>query len=81
MQAILLDRTGPGSVGAITLRKGLERTGETFMKEVAIIVAYSDYETIWFSGMILQNPEWDWTVLSLCRATGPVSRPEVPSRL
>ena len=51
------------------------------MKEVAIIVAYSDYETIWFSGMILQNPEWDWTVLSLCRATGPVSRPEVPSRL
>jgi len=38
------------------------------MKEAVIIIAHPDDEIIWCGGMILQNPEWDWTVLSLCRA-------------
>jgi LmbE family N-acetylglucosaminyl deacetylase len=34
----------------------------------ALIVAHPDDETIWAGGLILGNPQWDWTVLSLCRA-------------
>jgi LmbE family N-acetylglucosaminyl deacetylase len=34
----------------------------------ALIVAHPDDETIWAGGLILGNPEWEWTVLSLCRA-------------
>ena len=39
------------------------------MKEVAVIVAHPDDEIIWCGGLILRNPEWDWTVLCLCRAS------------
>ena len=41
------------------------------MKQAAIIVAHPDDEIIWCGGTILQNPDWDWTVLSLCRANDP----------
>jgi hypothetical protein len=36
--------------------------------KAAIIVAHPDDETIWSGGLILKKPEWQWTVLSLCRA-------------
>ena len=39
--------------------------------KAAIIVAHPDDETIWSGGLILQRPEWQWTVLSLCRADDP----------
>ena len=39
--------------------------------KAAIIVAHPDDETIWSGGLILQKPEWEWTVLSLCRADDP----------
>ena len=35
----------------------------------AIIVAHPDDEIIWSGGLILQRADWDWTVLSLCRAS------------
>lgn len=36
--------------------------------KAAIIVAHPDDETIWSGGLILKKPEWQWTVLSPCRA-------------
>ncbi|MDP4184423.1 MAG: PIG-L family deacetylase [Bacteroidota bacterium] len=36
-------------------------------KEVAIIVAHPDDETLWAGGIILCNPSWDCFIVSLCR--------------
>ncbi|MBU0760338.1 MAG: PIG-L family deacetylase [Nanoarchaeota archaeon] len=35
--------------------------------EAISIVAHPDDETIWMGGTILKNPDWNWTILSLCR--------------
>ena len=45
------------------------------MKAV-IIVAHPDDETIWAGGLVLSHPDWDWTVLSLCRAGDTDRRPK-----
>jgi hypothetical protein len=37
------------------------------MKAAAIIVAHPDDEIIWAGGLLIQNPGWDWSILSLCR--------------
>jgi hypothetical protein len=42
----------------------------------AIIVAHPDDEVIWCGGLMLQRPQWHWTVLSLCRADDPDRRPK-----
>lgn len=34
---------------------------------VAVIVAHPDDETLWAGGQILARPQWDWTVVTLCR--------------
>ncbi len=37
-------------------------------KEIAVIVAHPDDETLWAGGMILMNLGCKWTIISLCRA-------------
>lgn len=41
-----------------------------------MIVAHPDDEIIWAGGLILQNPDWEWTVFSLCRADDPDRAPK-----
>ncbi len=65
MDRILWLRSGCGQLVEYQITQG-----QTPMK-AAIIVAHPDDETIWSGGLILQKPEWQWTVLSLCRADDP----------
>jgi len=37
-------------------------------KSVAIIIAHPDDETLWAGGTILDHPDWNCFILSLCRA-------------
>ena len=36
-----------------------------------VAVAHPDDEVIWMGGLILRYPQWDWHILSLCRADDP----------
>jgi hypothetical protein len=38
------------------------------MNRGLVIVAHPDDETIWMGGMIARRNDWNWTILSLCRA-------------
>ena len=33
----------------------------------ALVVAHPDDETLWAGGTVLMHPDWQWTVVSLCR--------------
>ncbi len=37
----------------------------------AVIVAHPDDEILWAGGAILNHPDWDWFILTLCRASDP----------
>lgn len=39
------------------------------LKNVAVIVAHPDDETLWAGGTILNHPSWDCFVLSVCRGS------------
>ncbi|PSL45310.1 LmbE family N-acetylglucosaminyl deacetylase [Chitinophaga niastensis] len=41
---------------------------EKAVKSVAVIVAHPDDETLWVGGTILYHSQWDWFVVSVCRA-------------
>jgi LmbE family N-acetylglucosaminyl deacetylase len=45
-------------------------------KTVAIIVAHPDDETLWADGTILEHPEWQCYIVSLCRKGDPDRAPK-----
>ena len=42
---------------------------EPASKTVAVIVAHPDDETLWAGGTILNQPSWNWFIMTLCRAS------------
>jgi len=41
-----------------------------------VVVAHPDDELIWMGGFILKNPDWNWTIVSLCRRDDEDRRPK-----
>lgn len=45
-------------------------------KKIAVIVAHPDDETLWCGGLILMNPDREWTIYSMCRGDDPDRSPK-----
>jgi len=45
-------------------------------QRAAVVVAHPDDETLWCGGYILAHPEYDWRVVTLCRASDPDRAPK-----
>ncbi len=41
------------------------------LRRAAVVVAHPDDEIIWVVGLLLENPHWEVTVVSMCRASDP----------
>jgi len=45
-------------------------------QRAAVVVAHPDDETLWCGGYILEHPEIDWRIVTLCRASDPDRAPK-----
>jgi LmbE family N-acetylglucosaminyl deacetylase len=45
-------------------------------QRAAVVVAHPDDETLWCGGFILAHPEFDWRIVTLCRASDPDRAPK-----
>jgi len=54
--------------GIVSLERRTERKmDEIKQKNVAVIVAHPDDETLWAGGTILSHPTWNFFIISVCR--------------
>ncbi len=44
-------------------------------KRGLVVVAHPDDETIWAGGYLLNSPDWEWYIFTLCRASDPDRAP------
>ncbi len=52
-------------------------TSEQILHRPALmIVAHPDDETIWAGGLLINNRDWNWTIMSLCRGDDHDRRPK-----
>jgi LmbE family N-acetylglucosaminyl deacetylase len=45
-------------------------------QRAAVVIAHPDDETLWCGGYILAHPEFDWQIVTLCRASDPDRAPK-----
>lgn len=45
-------------------------------QRAAVVVAHPDDETLWCGGYIMTHPEFDWRIVTLCRASDPDRAPK-----
>lgn len=53
-----------------------DRPAQNGWRTGVVIVAHPDDETLWCGGLLLQTPQVDWTVFSLCRRSDRDRRPK-----
>lgn len=59
-----------------TLRERSGEGQEIPITKAAVIVAHPDDETLWAGGTIFSHPDWQWTVIALCRGSDPDRAPK-----
>ena len=46
------------------------------IRQVAVVVAHPDDETLWAGGLLLGHPEWSPFIVTLCRGQDPDRAPK-----